>query len=145
MATILNPLNFTKLYENQNLRISFDPDLRLFRHTWNNRNQAFTDNDALFREYALLVQRYHISTQPLYVIVDTQHLEYVMAVEMHNWMGEVVNKAMREGNTKKLAYLSSPDVFAQTSLELMTEEFKMPYYEVSFFETETEALDWLLA
>ncbi|GAB4395205.1 MAG: hypothetical protein OHK0053_00950 [Microscillaceae bacterium] len=145
MATILNPLKFIKLYENQNLRISFDPDLKLFRHAWNSHNHAFTDNDALFREYALLVQRYHISTQPRYVIVDTQHSDYVMDVEMHNWMGEVVNKAMREGNTKRLAYLSSPNVFAQTSLELMTEEFKIPYYEVSFFETETEALDWLLA
>ncbi len=79
-----------------------------------------------------------------YQLVDDRDMKFIIAPEFQTWINEnLVAPAVKAG-LKKVAFLESPEIFAQVSVEQLMDDRKDTILKVQYFEDEDKAKNWLL-
>jgi len=81
--------------------------------------------------------------QPACVLVDTRNFMFTVAVETQEWVDMEINRYVRQNGVKCLAFLTSPDIFAQVSIEQTLEEHHAASLQPRFFDNYELAVSWL--
>lgn len=78
-----------------------------------------------------------------YLLVDTSNGSYTIAPEMQEWVAKEI--APMTMSLTRMAFVLSPDIFAQVSLQQMMEEegISDKYSKPQYFDKEEDALQWL--
>lgn len=77
-------------------------------------------------------------------LVDLRNFKFMITPEMQAWTDQVIFPQFIESGLKRIAFVVSPDLFAQVSLEqMMDEDLAKEQFASKYFETKEEAEAWL--
>ncbi|MDW8211489.1 MAG: hypothetical protein RMJ44_10420 [Cytophagales bacterium] len=80
------------------------------------------------------------------ILIDTSKFSMIVTPPIQKWAQENIHRPIYEtGLRPKIAFLASEDIFSQVSIEqTMDEEVANDFSQIRYFQTEEEALQWLL-
>ncbi|MCS6969165.1 MAG: STAS/SEC14 domain-containing protein [Cytophagales bacterium] len=79
------------------------------------------------------------------ILVDTSQFLMTITPATQEWAQENIYRPIYEAGTRpKVAYLVSRDLFSQASIEQTMDEGVTKEFQMCYFQTEEEALQWLL-
>ncbi|OJJ23299.1 hypothetical protein BKI52_02775 [marine bacterium AO1-C] len=77
-------------------------------------------------------------------LVDLRKFKFMITPEMQAWTDQIIFPQFIASGLKRIAFVVSPDLFAQVSLEqMMDEELAKEQFASKYFETKKEAEQWL--
>lgn len=135
--------NMKLLEEDEIVKIEYDENTKLFKHTWNDKTRNITDEEykksvlKTIAQFSKLDSKVHL--------VDSQNFLFTISPDLQLWLASQVFPNLEAMKVEKVAFLVSKDIFAQVSIEQFVEEDKTEAVESRYFDTEKEAMDWLLA
>ena len=81
--------------------------------------------------------------KPVYQLVDGRNMRYLIMPELQVWVNETLIQPSIQVGLRRVAFITSKDIFATTSLKQMVNRIKNPLIKVGYFENEEEARTWL--
>ena len=82
-------------------------------------------------------------TKPKYQFIDGRDMKFIIIPEFQTWINEnLIAPAIKFG-LRKVAFLESPELFAQVSVEQTMDENKDSILKVKYFEDKNKAKEWL--
>lgn len=123
----------------------YDEDLKLYEIIWHKASEnmaeeeykelMIADRDQVFRQYNVL----H------YILIDLTNRLDTMSPELQEWSTQNVTQFVLEKyQVLKIAIVNSKDFATQFSLEQAIEEDQVNEEMTGFFDTTTQAKEWLL-
>lgn len=137
-------LNLKDIEKTPNVHISYDEEKNLMVHRWTDPAGKMQLDGNIFKKNAELVTKNQLELCPRIVLVDTSKLDVTFTVNLHQWGGEQIAYAMVNGNSKRLAFIESSDMFTVVSVEQLVENSQHPDFVTDFFTDEQSALEWLM-
>ncbi len=130
------------LVQNEIVKVEFDEAKSLFKHTWNDKTSDL--DDELYKSLVLMVNQEIEKMQEIHFhLIDTSQFLFIILPEVQEWVASIVFPMSASRKAKKMAFLISQDLFAQISIEQFTEENTIHSFEIKYFKTEKDALEWL--
>lgn len=123
------------------MSLEYFPERQLLARHWKKASNVL--NDMLFREEMLEVKKHVIQYKPLYLLGDTRNFLFVIDIDMQTWIDVEIYAQFGDLGVKKMAFINSTDRFARMSVEQSIDE-SPKNYEIRYFDTEYEALEWLI-
>ena len=74
---------------------------------------------------------------------DISDFEFIIAPDLQIWTNDNIIVKLLEAGLQKIAYVSSPDLFAQISVEQTLDEDIAQDFPSAQFKTIDDAMDWL--
>jgi len=100
-------------------------------------------SDAEFRKdmekMAIAYRKY----PPKKVLVNQENFNFTIEPSTQEWISNEVAYILVELETEKVAFVLSKEIFAQISVQMTMEEEVSSQLTTHYFETETEAREWL--
>ncbi|HAS46109.1 MAG TPA: hypothetical protein DCS93_36850 [Microscillaceae bacterium] len=81
--------------------------------------------------------------KPSSLLIDTTHFGFIIEPTVQDWFDQEVFTAYAKAGVQKKAFLVSKDVFSQVALKQHISELRHRTFEVAFFASEAEAMEWL--
>jgi hypothetical protein len=132
------------IYKSQYFELFHDQENAIFESRWLNSRQitAYIFMQEM-QQYVRLVQAY----LPARYLVDNHDNEFVINVELQDWVNENVFPHTMHKGVKKFALVVTDELFAQTSLEqtIDTGEKNIGAIPTRYFPNREEAYHWLVA
>lgn len=132
------------LFQNEIVKVEFDEEQSLFKHTWNDKT-AKIDNETYQSLVTLVTKHLNDLPEVHYHLVDTSEFAFIIIPELQEWVANLVFPIVEAKKGKKLAFLISKELFPQISIEQFTDENPYESFQIAYFKTEEEALEWLFA
>lgn len=129
------------LEQNEVVKIEYDEERSLFKHTWNDKSQNL--DDELYKANVLFVNKWLPKIKTELHLIDTSNFRFVIPPDVQEWAAAKSFPILAAHKVRKMAFLLSHDLFAQVSLEQLVGENQFSDIEVMYFETEDAALEWL--
>lgn len=82
--------------------------------------------------------------KPKYHLINSVNFLYTITIEMQEWTNKTIFPQLIEAGIKKIAFLVSSEMIAQMAIEQTLEESNAGAFKIKYFDTEKEALNWLL-
>ena len=79
------------------------------------------------------------------ILVDMRNFSYGVLPELQEWHKDHVYPKVLELGVRKMAILTSPDIFAAISAEQTFDEYKAGSLVTQYFKSEDEAMEWLMS
>jgi len=130
-----------KLFESAFLELLFDATNRRIEVMWLEKTAKMKDAD--FRELLVVYLEQVKRLQPACVLVDTRNFMFTVGVETQEWVDREINQYVGQNGVKRLAFLTSSDIFAQVSIEQTLEEYHAASLQPHFFDNYELAISWL--
>lgn len=129
------------LLETDIVKVEFDEEKSIFRHTWNDKTADMSDKK--YREQVLQVNGEVEKLEEVkFHLVNTAEFAFRIAPETQEWVAQTVFPPVAAKQGKKVAFIVSSDFFAQVSIEQFTDENPIDIFETKYFDNEEEALKW---
>lgn len=130
------------LIENSLLKMEYDEKKLFLKSTWNETSNLL--NDEKYKEHILeMVTEAEKLEEIRYMLSDTSEFHYPIAPEIQKWVASKVFPLLAKKKVQKSALITTPDIFAQVSIEQLTEENKVAPIQRMYFEDTDDAMDWL--
>ena len=120
----------------------FDKEKSYFEERWKEETKDATDED--YMQYQLEKVEVAKKCMPEIFLCDTRDFSYLITNEMQEWTDAIVMGLWDNSPLKKLAFLTSKEIFSQVSIELAMSE-NTHSYPIHYFDTEKEAIEWLFS
>jgi hypothetical protein len=101
-------------------------------------------NDEDFKTQIIAEKEAVLSCKPLYILADARKYAFTISPELQEWHNNLLFPVFRSEKVQKLAIILSDDIFTQVSIEQLIEDAQNPNFVTSYFNTENDALKWLL-
>ncbi len=79
------------------------------------------------------------------LFVDDRDMKFLISPEFQNWINQNLIVPGIKYGMRKVAFLESPEIFAQVSVEQLMDENEDTILKIKYFEDDTKAKEWLLA
>jgi len=131
-----------EIHETHVHRVVYYPEVSLLKHEYLAKTTplSWAELQGAFRTYIQFLKQY----KPAFILVDFTRLNFIFHKEMQDWVNKNVVDAFRKTGIKKWAALVSAQLFSQVSIEQTMESRKDYDFETKYFDSEDEALKWLL-
>ena len=131
----------TELYRSVYQFIEYYPEYSLMKrvlesHSENMGRPGFQHE---WLEYAKAIRHY----QPEYILVNARNFDFLILKEVQEWINRHVISVYNEIGLKKWAIVVPPKFLHQVGIEQTIEANPDNTFEVQYFETEEEAIQWL--
>ncbi len=101
-----------------------------------------------FRKHYMKLLDYIIELHPKYFLLDMRELRFVISDEMQQWLTEMLVKPIVDRGLEKFAVVTDNDFFKDLIVRRFLDETKKvkeaEKVPSEFFESEEEAIKWLL-
>lgn len=131
-----------ELYRSAYQRIEYDPSSSLLKRvlTVKADADAWPEHQLEWQQYAALVSNY----KPEKIIVDARQFDCIIHKEMQEWINSNVITVYNDIRLQKWAIVIPPKFLHQVSIEQTIEANPANTFKTQYFETENEAIEWLL-
>lgn len=128
-----------KIFESEYLQIDYESNKKIFISTWTNSENLV---DEILQNHLLSYKELVAEYQPKGVFI--KNFNYPIIPQMQTWITENIDNHPSQESIEKVAFLVSPEFYAQLSLEQFVGESNKatPKLTNRFFINEKEALDW---
>jgi hypothetical protein len=132
-------------FENNYVVIDIDATHSLLKFCFTTEQGKPPMQESDYREALTAYRNLFAQHQYTYLFVDNRESTFVITPELQAWVATEI--APRTTSLKKMAFVVSPYIFTQVSVEQMMEEKGIAdnYAAPHYFEDEETALAWLLA
>ncbi len=83
-------------------------------------------------------------TQSRAILINNEHYYHTISPGLQSWMHQEIYPRLAEMGVKRQAVLQGEDMFARVSMEQTVEDNPVTNTLFQLFESEKEALEWLL-
>jgi len=130
------------IYENSFILIKHDDKQNLVIDKWKKETDSMTDDE--YRATAEIQVKMLEELNPKNWVVDMSQLGFSLVPNTQEWADTVLFPRILKAGIKKIAFIISPDIFAQISVEQLMDEknVKTSEFEICYFDSESEALVW---
>ena len=131
-----------KVYESEFIEVVVDRANNLAKtirkpHTQFYTTELYKKDILAWRE---VIITYHIEKQ----LVDERKMKFTIEPDLQIWVNQnLIGPAVQAG-LKKVAFVVSPDIFAQISVEQLMQENESSPLDIQYFDEEENAHNWLL-
>lgn len=115
------------------------PEARILEQRWKNQQIS---KESWKNEMLTYVQKAR-DVQSQKSLVNATNFDFPIIPELQDWTMEHVYKPLQELGVRKFAFVISPDVFAQFSIENIMQDKGGGAIETRFFDSYEEAFQWL--
>lgn len=131
-----------ELYRSAYQCIEYDADYSLLKRvlTVTADGHSWPEHQLEWQEYASLVRNY----QPENIFVDARLFDFLLLREMQEWINRNVVAVYNDIRLKKWAVAIPPQFLPQLGIEQTIDANPANVFRTKYFETEIEAMDWLL-
>ena len=131
-----------ELYRSAYQRIEYDANYSLLKRvlTVTADKQSWPEHQLEWQEYASLVKRY----QPENIFVDARQFDFLLISDMQDWINRNVIAVFNDIRLKKWAVAVPHEFLQQVGIEQTIDSNPGNVFKTRYFETETEAMDWLM-
>lgn len=107
-----------------------------------NVTEKFMKNEGYIQSMTVYGERVNLQKHTL-LLVDTTNSQFAISPDLQEWTAQVI--APLTASLKRMAFVMSPDIFSQVSLEQMMDETGIAdkYEKPRYFENVEEAKTWL--
>lgn len=130
-----------KIYDSKYKSVEFNEAEALMITKW--KPNSIELNESTFKEQIKIWLNEVISLKPTKLLIDSIDFQFILEPDVQDWFDKEVFSAYPKAGVKKKAFLHSKDYVAQVSLEQHTNGIQNSTFEVAFFATKEEALEWL--
>jgi len=81
--------------------------------------------------------------KPKHQLVDDRDMKFVISPSFQIWVNKNLIVPAVESGLRKVAFLESPELFSQVSIEQTMDENEDAILKLKYFEDETKAKEWL--
>jgi hypothetical protein len=128
------------LFNSPYLQISIDEEKSIITNTWLPKTEDMTD--AEYQENMLEFAKFVEAYKPKYHLIESKNFLYGITVEMQEWTNNTVFPRLAEAGIKKIAFTVSSEMVAQMSIEQALEEEKAAVFQVKYFDSGEQAVNW---
>lgn len=129
-----------KLFENNYIEVIHQSENKLVAGIWRNTKVLdFTDEE--FKHCMLTWFEEVKKIGNVNVLADARQFEFTITPEVQLWVNDNIIGLYPQHGVSKLAFLVSPDLFSQISIEQTIDE-KEQAFEVRYFDDENKAIEW---
>ena len=132
-----------KIYDSKYKSVEFNEEEALMITKWNPTSKELVE--STFKEQIKIWLNEVLSLKPTKLLIDTTDFQFILEPDVQDWFDREVFSAYPKAGVQKKAFLHSVDYVAQVSLEQHTHEIQNSTFDVAFFATKEEALEWLLS
>lgn len=129
-----------KIYESKYAEAEFSEELQIAETRWTGNTEGLDDVTLMNEFRALLVCL--TSIRPLCILADTTGFRKEMTELMQQWIVMQYMQPIIEHGTFRYAILVSPDTYQTVSHEII-EENTVEGFEIQYFTSRDQALEWL--
>ncbi|OJJ22347.1 hypothetical protein BKI52_06595 [marine bacterium AO1-C] len=129
-------------FENEFTKVFVDTEHAIYRYDWKGNNRYLTPE-----QYEEEINRHgtHIlEYKPAFMLINCLDSEFIIPPDSQQFVQTTMLNRLSEVGTKKLAIVKGRDFVSALSAKQTFEERTDASYTTQFFNTETEALDWLM-
>jgi len=128
------------LHSSEFLNIEFDDSLKMFKLTWKEKTASMSQDE--FKEVMqIFASEFHRQSKSVLHLM--QEMYFVIPPDLQIWIDENLNKKALMYGAEKAAFVVSPDIFTQVSVEQVMEEINAKKLSTAYFANEEDALKWL--
>ncbi len=131
-----------KIFQSEFQEIFFETKNSMMKVVWENTENL---TDELYRKELFLQLKNIEKLRPLRMLIDTSTFSFVIMPSTQEWNNQNILKKVIETNLHFAAFLISPEIFSQVSIEQNMEEEKTGTLQSQYFENETLAYQWLIS
>lgn len=131
------------IYKSKFLEISFSENKNLLYFTWLDTTVEMNEEDykSEMLNYLEELKKY----APSILLVDDRQMQFVISVELQEWIGANIFSVGIEVGLKAFAVVMNEDIITQLSTQLSAEENPEPeILKSAFFDNLEDAEQWLL-
>jgi len=129
-----------KVLETTFVDVFFSLESSQMDNRWKSETDIMEAED--FKEVVLKMTNKVVTYAPKYILADTRNYRFTLTPDLQIWSGDNYFEPALKAGLKKLAFIVSPSIFAQVSIEQMMEEEKALGVPTKYFETEEDAVAW---
>lgn len=111
------------------------------KNVWASDNLAATEDDI--REIINTTANFIRERKPAYFLADDSNRQFVYDIEIQAWVAQTLAMACAEVGLKKFAIIVPKDFIAELSTEQTVDEAGTLPFQLQYFVSEAEALQWL--
>ena len=78
------------------------------------------------------------------LLVDARKFDFVILKDMQGWIQDHVISVLNDVGVQKWAVIGTPEFVSQVSIEQTIETKKNNYFQAQYFDSEDDAMQWLL-
>jgi len=130
------------VYESKFKVVLADEEHQLLYKIWSVETKVMTDEEFKYEmtQYGILVAKY----KPTKELVSMVDFDFTIKVELQNWVSNTIFAIYDLIGLKYAAFVNSPELIPQLSLEQAMEEGDGAKLQKRYFNSEQEAFDWIL-
>jgi hypothetical protein len=121
--------------------MEYDQESNILKTVWKPATEKFSDTiyKTEFESFVKMVLKYC----PKAIFVDIRTMYYCMSPEIQAWTDEMFTLPGYKCGVRKIAFLASPDIFTQVSLENSVDLGLKEKIETQYFDYIDKAQEWL--
>lgn len=131
------------LIENNILKMEYDEERLFLKNTWYDESDFLEDEE--YQQHILaMIEKVKEMKEIRYMLSDTSRFHYAISPDMQSWVAQRVFPILAQKKLLRSALMTTEDIFAQFSIEQLTDENKVAPIQRMYFTKEADALEWLL-
>ena len=131
-----------EIYHSVIHHLFYSPDTHLLKQVFTEKSKNM--DWPVYREELTKTAEYVRNYHPSLFLVDARNFEFVILKDMQGWIQENVISVVEEVGVQKWAVISTPEFFSQVSIEQTIESHRDNHFQAEYFDSEEEAMNWLL-
>ena len=108
------------------------------------REAEYQLTDEEYKETIKIWKKQAEENKAILQLVDSRNFNSMISPKLQLWVHQYLIAPAVEHGLQKVAFIESPDLFAQASIEQAMKENENRKLQVMYFKDETEAREWLL-
>ncbi len=128
------------LCENNYYEVQFDKDKLLISGSWKEGTENMTEKEL--RDTVEMVIEQILKHKPGYFSTDDRKRAYVYSLETQKWVAQRYAQACINVALKKFALILPTDFISQLSTEQTVDEAGSLPFDLRYFDSTSEALQW---
>ena len=128
------------LFESRYLQISLDEEKSIIINKWLPTTKDMTDEE--YQENMLEFVKLAEAHKPKFHLIESEEFLYGITVDMQEWTNNEIFPRLAAAGIKKIAFTVSSELVAQMSIEQALEEDKAAAFQVKYFDSKEDAVNW---
>jgi hypothetical protein len=120
----------------------YSPDTHLLKQVFTDKSKNM--NWPQYQHELAKTAEFLNNYRPSLLLVDARKFDFVILKDMQGWIQDHVISVLNNVGVQKWAVISTPKFVSQVSLEQTIETKKNNIFQAQYFDSEEDAMTWLL-
>ncbi|WP_338767883.1 hypothetical protein WAF17_06650 [Bernardetia sp. ABR2-2B] len=132
-----------EVYKSKYMLLEYWEEYNLIELTWLPETENKTEEE--YKEELLNYLECCIIYKPTGLISDTREYFFTVSIELQEWTNTTVFTRLLELGLSRVAFVRSPELIAQLSIEQTLEENEGSKFTTQYFDNKESAKEWIIS